>query len=287
MDLLQLSPGAHVFLRGARAVQFGLDATRAGVVETPAAPAIVATLLGVRRATTREALQGLLVEVGLSPTAARSLLDDLLAYRILRPVPNASVVVLGRGRLAEATGAVLRGSGVTVRAPLRGESELAYIAEGDVGSPVLVLDRLAHARTMAPLLSRFVRTWLPAAVVDARGLVGPLRLVGQGPCPMCVDLHRTGADGYWHRVVTQLPAGPVDPDPVVVAATAAQVATVALALLGVAEPPGTPRRLLSPGQVTVVDPYTRNRRSRMTVHPRCPVCFTYRNSASTASSPAP
>ncbi len=288
---LQLAPGAHVFLRGPRAVQFGLDATRAGVVETPSAPAIAAALLSTRRPTTRSLVEQQLTQAGLSTPAARSLLDDLLAYRILRPTPRAAVVLLGRGRLAEATAELLRASRVTVRSPLRGESELAYLAGSDLDAPILVVDRLAHARTMAPLLTRFARTWLPGAIVDARGIVGPLHLNGAGPCPLCVELHRTDADARWHRVVTQLPGGPAAPDPVVVAATAAHLTSAALALSGVPEPPGTPRRAPAPGQVIEVDPYTRDRRHRLSTHPRCPVCFARRSPQrkpeSTASSPAP
>ncbi|AGF71787.1 TOMM precursor leader peptide-binding protein [Corynebacterium halotolerans] len=296
MGHLQLAPGAHVFLRGPGAVQFGLDATRAGVIETDSATGIVAGLLVARRPTSRARLEEGLILAGLSAPAARSLLDDLVVYRILRPVPRASVILLGRGRLAELTAELLRRSRVTVRSPLRGESELAYLAGSDIDVPVLVVDRIAHARTMAPLLTRFARTWLPGAVVDARGLVGPLHLDGAGPCPLCVELHRTDTDGHWHRVVTQLPGGPVNPDPVVVAATAAQLTAAALALVGVPEPPGTPRRVPAAGEVTEVDPYTLDRRHRLATHPRCPVCFTlrppgrrevYRKLESASSSPAP
>lgn len=291
MGLLQLAPGAHVFLRGPRAVQFGLDATRAGVVETPSAPALVAALLPTRRPTARSRVEEGLTRAGLGAPAARSLIDDLLAYRILRPVPRAAVILLGRGRLAETTRELLRASRVTVRSPMRGESELAYLAGSDIDAPVLVVDRLAHARTMAPLLTRFAHTWLPGAIVDAHGIVGPLHLDGEGPCPLCVELHRADTDGHWHRVVTQLPGGPVTPDPVVVAATAAQLVAVARVLVGVPEPPGAPRQRPTPGLVLEVDPYARDRRRRWDVHPRCPVCFgrrpSHRKAESTPSSPAP
>ena len=128
VDALRLATGAHVFLRGRDAVQFGLDATRAGIVETTHAPMLVAGLLSARRPRTRSELRTVLHEAGLGREAAASLLDDLEVYRILVPVAEYQVVLLGRGRLAEATSALLRGSGVTVRQPVKGESEFVYLA---------------------------------------------------------------------------------------------------------------------------------------------------------------
>jgi len=277
VDALRLATGAHVFLRGRDAVQFGLDATRAGIVETTHAPMLVAGLLSARRPRTRSELRTVLHEAGLGREAAASLLDDLEVYRILVPVTEYQVVLLGRGRLAEATSALLRGSGVTVRQPVKGESEFVYLAEADIDRdppvPVIVADRLAHSKAMAPMLSRFARTWVPGAIVDQRGMVGPVRMDGRGPCPLCADLHRTDVDGFWHRVVTQMPGGPSQPDPVVVAATAARLAAWALALCGAPAPPGRPPVIPAPGQVVTVDPYGGDESDTWGTHRRCPVCF--------------
>src|SRR5699024_9305124 len=120
---LRLADGAHVYLRGRDALQFGLDATRAGVIETSHAPLIMATLLGARRGRTREELVTGLCGAGLSRAAAVSLLDDLLVYRILVPRRERSVILLGRGRLAQSLSELLHRSGVDVRTPMRGESE--------------------------------------------------------------------------------------------------------------------------------------------------------------------
>lgn len=170
MTDLMLAPAAHVFLRGQGAVQFGLDATRAGVLETDRAPALLAALLRARAPLPRPELLDKLQRAGFSPVAAHSLLADLVAYRILVPAPIGSAILLGRGRLAETTTELLRDSGVTVRTPLRGESEHAYLAGATVDAPVLVIDRLSHSRTMAPLLARYADTWV-TATIDRKSVV--------------------------------------------------------------------------------------------------------------------
>ncbi len=285
---MRLADGAHVYLRGRDALQFGLDATRAGVIETSHAPLIMATLLGARRARTREELVTGLCAAGLSPAAAASLLNDLLVYRILVPRREHSVILLGRGRLAQSLSELLHRSGVDVRTPLRGESEYAYLAAAEVTAPVVVVDRLAHSRSMAPMLTRLARTWVSVSVLDHRGVVGPLRIDDTGPCPLCTDLHRTDRDPYWHRVVTQLPGGPVSPAPATLAMVAAQAATVIASLVDVPSPPGVTAPAPAPGDLITVDPWAGVSHEVLGVHPRCPVCFTYgRNASITASSCGP
>ncbi|MGP6175153.1 TOMM precursor leader peptide-binding protein [Corynebacterium sp. A21] len=274
---LILAPGAHVFLRGRDAVQFGVDATRAGVIETDQAPGLASALLGARRPMSRTDLETKIKAVGFSMAAARSLVADLVSYRILVAPPGGSLIILGRSRLARSTASLAEESGMSVRAPLLGESEYSYLSHADVDVPVLVIDRLAHSRTMAPLLSRFARTWVPAAILDGRGVIGPLRIRGEGPCPMCLDLHRSDRDGRWYPTVSQLPGGPHTPDPLTLAATAARVVTVAQQLLGRhLEPPGSPRRQLLAGSYLEVDPRSpADQYSIITPHPRCPVCWYY------------
>lgn len=273
--MFELAAGAHVFLRGHDALQFGLDATRAGIIETARAPVLMATLLSARRPRPRSELLDGLVTAGLSREAAASLLDDLIAYRILIEQVDREVILLGRGLLAQHLTELLTAKGITVRSPIRGESEFAYLSATRVGVPVVVVDRLAHSKAMAPMLSRFARTWVSCSVIDHQGVIGPLRIGSQGPCPLCADLHRTDADAFWHRVVTQLPGGPARPDPAVLAATAAQTAVIVAELVGCPPPPGHAPPVLRPGAVHTVDPWSGVRRETMSVHPRCPVCFTY------------
>ncbi|QGU03950.1 hypothetical protein [Corynebacterium comes] len=279
--MFELAAGAHVFLRGRDALQFGLDATRAGIIETTHAAMLMATLLSARRPRGRPELLAGLVAAGLSPTAAASLLDDLIAYRILVPCVDRSVILLGRGQLAQSITDILSAKGVTVRSPIRGESEFAYLAATEVDVPIVVVDRLAHSRAMAPMLTRFARTWVSCSVIDHRGVIGPLRIDAHGPCPLCADLHRTDSDDFWHRVVTQLPGGPARPDAAVLAATAAQASVVVAELVGCPPPPGYAPPGFGPGAIISVDPWSGVHRETMTVHPRCPVCFTF-NGTSTA-----
>lgn len=273
--MFELAAGVQVFLRGRDALQFGLDATRAGIIETPHAPVLMATLLSAREPREHSELVGGVVAAGLSVAAAHSLLDDLITYRILIPSVDREVIMLGRGRLAQSITELLPRKGVRVRTPIRGESEFAYLAATRVDVPVMVVDRLAHSRAMAPMLTRFARTWLSCAVVDHRGVIGPLRINAEGPCPLCADLHRTDVDGFWHRVVTQLPGGPARPDAAVVSATAAQAAVIVADLVGCPPPPGYARLGLEPGAVISVDPWSGIHRETMAVHPRCPVCFSF------------
>lgn len=273
--MFELAAGAHVFLRGRDGLQFGLDATRAGIIETARAPVLMATLLSARRPRPRAELLDGLLSAGLSQEAAVSLLDDLIAYRILVERVDREVILLGRGLLAQHLTELLAAKKITVRSPIRGESEFAYLAATPIGVPVVVVDRLAHSKAVAPMLSRFARTWVSCSVIDHQGVIGPLRIDGRGPCPMCADLHRTDADAFWHRVVTQLPGGPARPDPAVLAATAAQAAVILAELVGAPAPPGHASPVLLPGAVHTVDPWAGAHRETMTVHPRCPVCFTY------------
>lgn len=272
-----LAPAAHIFLRGGTAVQFGLDATRAGVVETDRAPQLAAALMSSRTPLTETELRSRIARVGLLDSAARSLVADLLAYRILVPAPSGSVIMLGRSRLAHATSDLLQAAGQKVRTPMSGESEYAYLNATPVDGPVLVVDRLAHSRTMAPLLARLAHTWVPATILDGRGMIGPLRIDARGACPMCGDLHRAAKDPLWYPTVSQLPGGPTSPDPLTIAATAARLAAVAQQLLGLQlQPPGAPVQQLAPGAVIEVDPRSGELPvTIMTPHPKCPVCWFY------------
>lgn len=277
MGQVILAPAAHIFLRGGQAVQFGLDATRAGVLETDRAPAVAAALMSARIPATEVELRSRLSRTGLPESAARSLIADLLAYRILVPAPTGSVIVLGRSRLARSTTELLRAAGQKVRTPLSGESEYAYLDATPVDAPVLVIDRLAHSRTMAPLLARLAHTWVPATILDGRGLIGPLRIDSRGACPMCGDLHRAARDPLWYPTVSQLPGGPTSPDPVTVTATAAHLTAVAQQLIGLQlQPPGAPVQHLEPGLVIEVNPRGVAAPPKiMPSHPKCPVCWFY------------
>lgn len=270
-------------------MQFGVDATRAGVVETPAAESVAAVLSRLHRPTETTVLIGHLEQVGLDAGSARSLLDDLLAYGVLHeaiPCADSAVTLIGRSALAGSITQLLHKAGVTVRAPLYGESETAYLKLADPSRIVLVIDRLAQARSLSPVLAKRAATWIPAAVIDSRALVGPLRIDSHGPCLMCMNLHRADLDRHWSRMLAQQAARPTAPDPASVAATAAVVTAIALQLLGVPDPPGSQRAAHAAGDVVEVDAYGVGARRTLAPHRHCPVCF-YIKPLSTPSIPAP
>lgn len=238
--VLRLAPTAHAFVRDRRRVQFGLDARSAGIAEVPRPAAAVTAVLALHEPHSPAEAVERLAAAGLAEPGAAALVDDMLARGLLVAVPRRrpTVVVLGRGNLAEATAGLLAAAGAQVRRPLRGESDTAYLAAAPAAPevPVLAVDRLAHARALAPALIREAPTFLPVALVDDCGWVGPAHIDGEGPCPLCVDLHRAGRDPRWAQVVAQFPTGPPHPDAVLAAATAAHAARVALSLAGAVAP---------------------------------------------------
>ncbi len=275
---LRLAPGVQVFIRDEGAIQFGLDATRTGVVELPPLAAVdvdrvAAVLMRLLSPTPATETVVSLHAVGLEFRLARDLIDDLVAFRVLHRVEEAPVYLVGDSALARATADILHAGGATVRRPVIDESEAHFIAAAQKDAPVLLVDRLPASRRLAPVLARTRRVWLSGAVLGCHGVVGPLRLDGAGPCPMCVDLHRADADPAWGPVLAQLDGRPAAPDPAVVAATAACLATLTAQLAGLPAPPGV--RLPEPvaGAVTELDATGVPRRGRLEPHPRCPVCF--------------
>lgn len=295
--VLRLAPTAHAFVRDRRRVQFGLDARSAGIAEVPRPAAAVTAVLALHEPHSPAEAVERLAAAGLAEPAAAALVDDMLARGLLVAVPRRrpTVVVLGRGNLAEATAGLLAAAGAQVRRPLRGESDTAYLAAAPAAPevPVLAVDRLAHARALAPALIREAPTFLPVALVDDCGWVGPAHIDGEGPCPLCVDLHRAGRDPRWAQVVAQFPTGPPHPDAVLAAATAAHAARVALSLAdavapgaagtgahphgaagaGVGKREGTHVAGTAPGEFARVRPGLAPETAVWPRHRRCPVCW--------------
>lgn len=264
MTHVVLSPSTQILIRPGPAIQFGVDATRAGVLElesTELASRIVPVLLGLRRGHSVEALTAQLVSAGLGELAVSSLIEDLLAFGILRETAPGEVLLWGRGTLLDATATLISATGLVPRVALRNDRPRDFLTRP--ARHVVVFNRLAHTQHLAPLLARLVPSYLSAALVDKRGLIGPGRRSHRGPCLMCVDLHRTDVDPHWHALVTQQPNGPTSPDPVTEAATAARLA----ALLHTDS--------WKAGEVEEINPYSgENSRVQVAVHPGCPVCFT-------------
>ncbi len=263
MTHVVLSPSVQILIRPGPAIQFGVDATRAGVLElesTEIASRIVPVLLTLRAGQGVEGVVDKLTAAGLGSAAATSLIGDLLAYGVLRETTPGDVLLLGRGTLLDATASLIEATGLVPRIALRTDRPIDFLTRP--ARHVVVLNRLAHTRHLAPLLAHRVPTYLTAALIDNRGLIGPGRRRYEGACLMCVDLHRTDIDPHWHALATQQPNGPTNPDPITEAATAARLA----ALLHT--------DAWQAGDVEEINPYEATAsRVRIPVHPLCPVCF--------------
>lgn len=272
-DLI-LAPAAHVVVRDSRSVQCGIDARRAGIVEVAHPRAVAAALAGARRATPRPELIERLRAAGLPRLAAASLVGELVEYRVLRraDADRAPITVLGSGRLARLTAALLREDGLAVRRPPGGSPGDARGLYGLRG-PVLLVDSAAQYGRLVPALLRHCPTVLPTLLLGAQGVIGPARIEGAGPCPVCYVLHRNEEDPRWYRVLTQVTDPGYGP---ALHATAARLSACGAWLAGATpEPPGHPGMALGPGEVLNIDPYRAagmERRAALRPHPRCVLC---------------
>lgn len=282
-EMLKLTSAARIVVRPGPAIQFGIDATAAGVIdgiEPHHIGAVVGALASAKSPVGRTGLAVRLSMAGLNPTAAEQLVGELLAFGILRSLPTVEprVALLGRSSLSALIAELLNGSGCTVRRPLRGETDGRFLRSLPGEMPLVAVDKLAHARVLAGALRGGRRElFVPVQLVDGRGVIGPLRSGGLGPCPLCTQLHRTDVDPHWPHLLTQLP-GAASAAPVTVAATAAHAAAMVLAHYGLDRPPlGTTSRRWQPGLVLDVDPFGELRESVMASHPHCPLCFESQN----------
>ena len=248
--VVRLSPAAHVFVRPGPALQFGVDATRAGVIDgidEEHMSGILRTLLRARTDIAWSELSRSLVEAGLPRSVAETLLEELFDYRVLRPAPTGTqdVYVLGHSPLASIITSAFTTCGFRVSTPL----------------------------------VRRRGTFIPISLIDGRGTIGPLHINGAGPCPLCMDLHRMAVDEHWPTLLAQVAAAHTTHDPVVAHATAARLLSVVTTLQGTSyEPPGTPLLQFQPGDLLEVDPY----RLDVTLmsyesHPSCPACWQMNN----------
>lgn len=270
---LRLADGVSVVQRGPSMVQFGLDATRTGIVETGFAEELCALFDAPFQPRTHPQL---IRDVGqfLDAEAARSLVADLLSYRILVPAEPRPVVVFGTSALAEAVREVLSRSGFVVRSPLRREPDPGILAIAEEWWPLVIVDH-PRAVVMARLTKQRTGPVIPVTTLDSRVCVGPIRLGPGDPCPACLPCYLVDRDAGWLDVAARFPSGPAQPDPVVLAAGATATAAMVRRAAGYPDPPGVSAPSPEPGQIVVVDPFGPQRvtTSRLLPHPRCPVCY--------------
>ncbi|MFW9213202.1 hypothetical protein ACOI91_11545 [Corynebacterium striatum] len=272
MTTYSLAPGVAVVEREPGVIQFGMDATRVGVVEVEMQ--IVKALNLLSKPMTRESVERLLVRAGMDDAAARTLIEDLICYNILWPEqPRQSVVVLGSSALAQTLRTVFHNAGFILRNPLESENMYSYIASVSEHFPVVAADMLHEPVNLAAALSKCKGTFLPVSLVDSRGVIGPVHVDGRGPCPMCTHLHRIDVDGQWHQVVSQLADADRNTDDLVAQAVAVQSAVLVRRLAGWPSPPGAKSSRVMPGEQLEVDLYGHNQYRLVIEHPKCPYCF--------------
>ena len=269
---VKLAQGAHPFLRADNVMQFGTDATRTGLVTTEHAKD-VAALLGVLM---RPRRLGWVVEQLaelIGAEAARSLVDDLVSYRVLVPAIKPEVLLVGHGRLATAVTARLRECGLDVRTQARNEALSKFLLRGDTWVPVAAVNTTALLSELAALTRQRQGSILPVTQVDARVVVGPV-CARPGPCPLCVRLYLLDRDPNWPVVEQRAPLS-VQGEPIAAAAGAAVAAVSLRRLAGAPDPPGVSAPKPDAGLLTVVDPFAPTQVSTATLppHPDCAMCF--------------
>ncbi|MDK4243942.1 hypothetical protein QPX10_09695 [Corynebacterium pseudodiphtheriticum] len=294
------APGVRVVQRDENCLQFGVDSTRVGIIETTRPKTLATSLHELPRLFNRKDFSIASHSAGLTQPAAHSLFDDLLAYGIIRPALSRPVIVLGTGFLATMLRNALTDADFLVRSPLPGEPEETYLSmqnAQDNNIPVLVVDRLAETTTMAPLLLAMARTWIPVSLIDATGVVGPIHINAMGPCPLCMELHRTDRDPTWHAATQGLRSHQTSPGstaspgskankgkkiadgsmqhfPTAAAhSTVAHVIVTLESFYELSPPPGASPHRIHPGQLYELDPYARPQQRIVDNHPRCPECF--------------
>lgn len=273
---IQLSTAAQLYIRPGPAIQFGVDSRRAGIFDALTAATIntvTLALLTARNPVPLRTITAGLTAAGLSEAGVHSLIEDLLHYRILCTIPpRPTVAIIGNGPLEQRITSLLQQRRINVRQPIPGEDLESFFTRIDAQgtTPVITIQQPSN---IAEHLSKYARTWLPISIVDGRGQLGPFHIDNVGPCPMCLDLHRTDIDPSWY--ILDPWETPPPQDQITLMATAARAAACIHTLLDYSvEPPGCPPLRLQPGEMQEINPYGDViHRWLIEPHPSCPVCW--------------
>ncbi|MCL0245925.1 TOMM precursor leader peptide-binding protein [Corynebacterium sp. CCM 8835] len=292
---VRLAPTVSMHLRRGRNLQFGLDPTWAGIIDTlppDTTTRIRDVLAGTRTPVTVDELTDALVSAGGTPAETATLIDELIDYGALLRVPVGvpRVGVLGEDRAADGIRDLVAQYGAEVSGRLPGERPGGFLRTFSPGAPVVLTgapDELHDLST--PIIQRGGDV-IPVTVIDGRVVLGPLRLRGAGPCPLCARLHRFDADPDAPREAPRFGDGSwLPPDPVVLRTVVTTAAALVLRFAGVtAPPPGPERDLPSAGTVITVDPHRlTSTATRFGVHPHCPDCWAAARGCADPGAPSP
>jgi bacteriocin biosynthesis cyclodehydratase domain-containing protein len=164
------------------------------------------------------------------PEECDDLLDALSRVLTATPPqpPNAHVVVLGSGSLAESIARILAASGLTIT--------VAETAD-DLSKPNPDLAIVVGHFVIPPSVhSHWLRRdipHLPVVISDSAAEIGPVVTPGITGCLLCIELHRRDADPAWPAIATQLMGRTSHAEsPVLIAEAAAETSRMALHRLG-------------------------------------------------------
>lgn len=199
-----LSPSHQVLVR-TEGIQFGLDSARAGIFPAPREliDALVPILRSLREPRAKGQIISELTSAGLHPVAARGLMEDLLTHGVIRTQgkPHTSAVI-GDDPLADAISDLLEKSGMNILRSTNFPSTEEFMDHIQRRTLVIV----CNPRGIESGVEDRVNTHgflLPVRLIDAHGIIGPVRLERSGPCLACSDLHRADSDPEWPVLRTQ------------------------------------------------------------------------------------
>lgn len=276
---LVLSPSARMVVRPPTYLQFGLDATTAGMVRLPAEllPRVMKTLNLCQRPVGN--LVEKLIDAGLEKTYATVLIDDLLRHGVLRRAAVGEIAILGTCAAANKLAEVFAtGYGIRAYLQRRGESAHAFLDRTRHDMPLVVIGSRVSSRRLGSVNRRIAQyqTIIPAQLFDAHIVIGPLKLEGHGPCPTCVEIKAMSKDPEWRTILAQCSKPRVDlaTQQLLVARLAGMITTLHYQYPA----PGIAAVRPVPGLILVENPYTTEITTQVLESELlCPDCYRARN----------
>ncbi|CAN5237722.1 hypothetical protein BH09ACT5_BH09ACT5_19810 [soil metagenome] len=194
--ILRLDPRLPLVWRTPASVQLGVDPVVVVIDDVTETDERMLSALSVGVSET-----GLAMIAGCGPEERDALLEALgpAVLRVpLTPV-TATVAVHGSEALASSIASTLAHSGIDV---VTGP-DAAALAERRPALAIIAAQYVLPPELHALWLRRDV-PHLPVVMGDAAVTVGPVIEPGDGPCLLCLELHRRDLDGAWPAIAAQL-----------------------------------------------------------------------------------